>query len=70
MGLTFQNPVGLAAGFDKDAKHKLGSVQSETFKTIWKNNSYKSFRSSILKGRNQIDICKNCSEGTKVFGEA
>jgi radical SAM protein with 4Fe4S-binding SPASM domain len=56
--------------FDKDAKHKLGSVQSETFKTIWKNNSYKSFRSSILKGRNQIDICKNCSEGTKVFGEA
>ena len=53
--------------FDKDATHKLGNVENTSFERIWKNDLYKNFRTSILKGRNQIDICKNCSEGTQVF---
>jgi radical SAM protein with 4Fe4S-binding SPASM domain len=53
--------------FDKDATHKLGNITTQKFKTIWKSKPYSSFRQSILKGRNQIEICKNCSEGTKVF---
>jgi hypothetical protein len=34
---------------------------------IWNNEKYKVFRSKILKSRSEIDICKNCSEGTKVW---
>lgn len=63
--------------FDKDAKHILGSLttkggsafggKEETFKNIWLNGSYTKFRSSLLKSRKEIDICRNCSEGTKVW---
>ncbi len=53
--------------FDKDAKYKLGNLDKQTFKDIWFSDSYTNFRKSILKSRNQIDICTNCTEGTKVF---
>jgi radical SAM protein with 4Fe4S-binding SPASM domain len=53
--------------FDKDAKHQLGNLQEKTFKEIWFNGSYTKFRLSLLKSRKEIDICKNCSEGTKVW---
>ena len=53
--------------FDKDAKHQLGDLNKVSLNTIWKSAGYKSFRKSILQGRSQIDICKNCTEGTKVF---
>lgn len=54
--------------FDKDAKHQLGDVSTQSFKEIWNGKAYNQFRKSILKSRNEIDICKNCSEGTKVWG--
>ena len=53
--------------FDKDAKHQLGDLKSKTFKEIWQNESYKNFRTSLLRSRKEIDICQNCSEGTKVW---
>jgi radical SAM protein with 4Fe4S-binding SPASM domain len=53
--------------FDKDAQHVLGSVETSNFQTIWKDKKYRNFRQAILTGRNQIDICQNCSEGAKVF---
>jgi radical SAM protein with 4Fe4S-binding SPASM domain len=53
--------------FDKDAIHQLGDLKNSNFVNIWNNKSYKNFRSKILKGRDQIDICNNCSEGCKVF---
>lgn len=53
--------------FDKDAKHSLGNLNSLSFKPLWKSPKYKAFRQSILKSRKEIDICKNCSEGTKVW---
>ncbi len=53
--------------FDKDAKHQLGDLKTQTFKELWKSLKYLSFRQSILKSRQEIDICKNCSEGTKVW---
>ncbi|HRE52504.1 MAG TPA: radical SAM/SPASM domain-containing protein [Flavitalea sp.] len=55
--------------FDKDATHKLGSLKGKPFKEIWRNNNYKQFRKQILKGRKNIDICANCSEGAKVWSE-
>ncbi len=53
--------------FDKDASHKMGDLKKETFKSLWKSTKYQHFRQSILKSRQEIDICKNCSEGTKVW---
>lgn len=53
--------------FDKDAQHQLGDLKQKSFKEIWNNREYKKFRSAILKGRKNIDICSNCSEGTKVW---
>jgi radical SAM protein with 4Fe4S-binding SPASM domain len=53
--------------FDKDAKYKLGDLKTEAFQTVWQSLQYNTFRKSILKSRQEIDICKNCSEGTKVL---
>ncbi|MBL4656222.1 MAG: radical SAM protein [Flavobacteriales bacterium] len=53
--------------FDKDATHRLGDLKERNFKEIWFNGNYARFRSAVLKSRKEIDICKNCSEGTKVW---
>lgn len=53
--------------FDKDAKHQLGDLKKQKFQELWKSVKYQNFRQSILKSRQEIDICKNCSEGTKVW---
>ena len=53
--------------FDKDAKHQLGDLKQQSFKELWNSDKYQNFRQSILKSRQEIDICKNCSEGTKVW---
>jgi radical SAM protein with 4Fe4S-binding SPASM domain len=54
--------------FDKDAQHKLGSLNKQSFKELWHNKEYKEFRSKVLQSRKNIDICANCSEGVKVWG--
>ncbi len=53
--------------FDKDATHELGSTKDQSFADIWRGEKYRAFRSQIQTGRDQIDICTNCSEGCKVF---
>lgn len=53
--------------FDKDAKHVLGELAVSDFDTIWKSDRYNAFRSAVINDRNAIDICKNCSEGAKVW---
>lgn len=54
--------------FDKDAQHQLGNLQQQSFKELWKANTYRKFRSEVLNSRQNIDICANCSEGVKVWG--
>ncbi len=54
--------------FDKDASHALGELKTDTFRSIWYSEPYRHFRASILRSREEIDICKNCTEGTKVWG--
>jgi radical SAM protein with 4Fe4S-binding SPASM domain len=54
--------------FDKDADNKLGDLKTQDFKTVWQSENYKSFRGKLLNGRKNIEICANCSEGTKVWG--
>lgn len=53
--------------FDKDALHRMGDLKQMSFREIWKNGEYAAFRQQILRGRRNIDICSNCSEGTKVW---
>lgn len=56
--------------FDKDAHHALGNLQNKRFGEIWRSAPYQKFRNSILKSRSEIDICTNCTEGTRVWAEA
>jgi radical SAM protein with 4Fe4S-binding SPASM domain len=53
--------------FDKDAHYSLGEMKSTSFSSIWKGTSYQQFRSALIKSRSEIEMCKNCSEGTKVW---
>ncbi len=53
--------------FDKDAMHRLGNLKMQSFKEIWNNDNYKQFRRELMTSRKNIDICANCSEGTKVW---
>jgi radical SAM protein with 4Fe4S-binding SPASM domain len=53
--------------FDKDAMHRLGNLNTQSFKEVWHNDNYKQFRSELMKSRKNIDICANCSEGLTVW---
>ncbi len=53
--------------FDKDATHRFGDVSKQTFSEVWRSEQYNHFRQAVLRSRKEIDICTNCSEGTKVW---
>jgi radical SAM protein with 4Fe4S-binding SPASM domain len=53
--------------FDKDAQNAMGTLKEKSFQEIWRLSSYQKFRQAILTNRKGIDICSNCSEGTKVW---
>lgn len=53
--------------FDKDATHRLGDLKEDSFVDIWNSDNYRSFRSKLVKGRQEIDICTNCTEGCTVW---
>ena len=53
--------------FDKDAEFQLGSLKNDPFRSIWGSSKYNVFRKTLWKGRKNIPICMNCSEGTKVW---
>lgn len=53
--------------FDKDATHQLGDMKNASFKEIWQGPHYQNFRSALLRSRSEIEICKNCTEGTTVW---
>ncbi len=51
--------------FDKDAHYTMGSLLKDGFPQIWENKQYKNFRKKVFTDRQSIDICQNCTEGTK-----
>ena len=53
--------------FDKDAHFVLGDLRQNSFREIWQGEKYNQFRASLLKSRTEIEICKNCTEGTTVW---
>lgn len=54
--------------FDKDAEHPMGSLQETSFTELWQSPSYQNFRQSLIHSRSEIEMCKNCTEGTPVWG--
>ncbi len=64
--ITFDGLV-VPCCFDKDATHRLGNLKTQTFKEVWNNDNYKQFRYNLIKSRQNIDICSNCSEGVSVW---
>jgi len=67
----FRNPVITSTGnvlpccFDKAGNYAMGNIDQSEFATIWKSNKYQAFRKKVFSERKKIDICKNCTEGTK-----
>ena len=53
--------------FDKDAHHTLGTLETDSFGSIWNSEAYRDFREQVLVDRNAIEICTNCSEGAEVW---
>ncbi|MEO0875745.1 MAG: SPASM domain-containing protein, partial [Bacteroidota bacterium] len=53
--------------FDKDATHRLGDLKQQSFREVWSSAPYQAFRQQLFSGRDQIDICTNCTEGCKVW---
>jgi radical SAM protein with 4Fe4S-binding SPASM domain len=53
--------------FDKDAHHRLGSVAEGGFGPVWRGEAYQQFRQLLLRSRSQIEMCRNCTEGTRVW---
>ncbi len=54
--------------FDKDAEYRMGNLKSKNFAEVWKSAIYTNFRKSLISSRGEIEMCKNCTEGTKVWG--
>jgi len=53
--------------FDKDAHHVMGDLSRQSFREIWFGKEYDSFRASLMRSRSDIEMCRNCTEGTKVW---
>lgn len=53
--------------FDKDAHYVLGDLSKQSFHEVWNGESYNAFRATLLKSRSDIDMCRNCSEGSPVW---
>lgn len=64
--ITWDGKV-LPCCFDKDAQYVMGDLSQQSFKDIWTNEKYGEFRSSVLRSRSEIEMCRNCTEGTKVW---
>lgn len=53
--------------FDKDAEYVMGDLKEQSFQEIWNSDRYNEFRSSVLRSRSEIEMCTNCTEGTRVW---
>lgn len=53
--------------FDKDAHHVLGDLKGHSFREIWNSAAYTDFRATLLRSRSDIEMCRNCSEGSPVW---
>ncbi|MGB3463893.1 MAG: SPASM domain-containing protein, partial [Cyclobacteriaceae bacterium] len=55
--------------FDKDAQFDMGNLREQSFESIWNSKPYMSFRENLFRSRSSIEMCTNCTEGTKVWSD-
>lgn len=56
--------------FDKNGDFNLGSIAHDnSFLTIWRSKKYENFRNSVIRRREAIDICTNCTQDQTVYLE-
>ncbi|TXK51333.1 radical SAM protein [Pontibacter qinzhouensis] len=53
--------------FDKDAEYRMGDLKEQHFNSVWQGKGYRQFRQSLLRSRSEVEMCRNCTEGTKVW---
>lgn len=53
--------------FDKDATYRMGDLKENDFKAVWRGTRYNQFRQTLLRSRAGIEMCRNCTEGTRVW---
>ena len=53
--------------FDKDAAYRLGDLKEEKFAGVWRSPEYNRFRQAVLRSRAEVEMCRNCTQGTKVW---
>ncbi|NEM96403.1 SPASM domain-containing protein [Pontibacter burrus] len=53
--------------FDKDAEYRFGDLKEEAFKAVWQGANYSRFRQAVLRSRAEVEMCRNCTEGTRVW---
>ena len=55
--------------FDKDATFQMGNMRTHKFADIWNSKPYRRFRENLFRSRSSIEMCTNCTEGTKVWSD-
>ena len=53
--------------YDKNIRHVMGTLGQQTLSQIWRGERYSSFRERVMRNRRQVDICKSCPEGKRLF---
>lgn len=53
--------------FDKDGEYRMGDVKQQSFRSLWFGEVYRNFRKTLIRDRSEIEMCRNCTEGTKVW---
>ncbi len=53
--------------FDKDAHYVMGNLANNSFSKLWKGEDYQAFRQRLIVSRSNIEMCQNCTEGSKVW---
>jgi radical SAM protein with 4Fe4S-binding SPASM domain len=53
--------------YDKNADHSMGNLNDLTFRNIWYGQKYKAFRNAVIRSRKEMDICRCCPQGTRIY---
>jgi len=53
--------------FDKDAHHVMGNLSNTSFSELWSGVEYQGFRQKLIRSRSNIEMCQNCTEGSRVW---
>lgn len=51
--------------FDKNAGHVMGDLNRTPLRDVWFSVTFSRFREQILTARNEVEMCRNCTEGVK-----